>query len=442
MGKIGFLVVGHPDYQNDVALNFADVGVEGLRQEGIDVAYIRAALTQPWDADATARQLLRENDLDGAVVFIGTWIEAPVAVAAIRALEHVPLAVWGYPMFEHDGMRDSTGSSVGWAVVKAALDRVDLPYKGILGPVDGADTLSNAVSFCRAAATITRLRRSRIGLVGYASMGMYSATFDHLLLRFRIGPEVEHADAYSIIRRAEGFTASDAAPVVARLVGMCRIRSDVRDEHLDKAARVYLALKAWCDERHLDAVAFKCQYEFSQEYGMVGCVPLALLTQDGITTSCEGDVMLALSMLTLHYLSGQQIYYGDVLDWVGQRVYLSSCGFIPYETASAPEEIEIRNFPHPGFEGICNSFTMRPGRMTWLRFAESVGGHFVDYGTGTAHLAERRQGWAPAVDLELDGDVDELIANLTTQHYTVCYGDFSAELEDIARVLRIPARRI
>jgi len=80
--------------------------------------------------------------------------------------------------------------------------------------------------------------------------------------------------------------------------------------------------------------------------------------------------------------------------------------------------------------------------MTWLRFAESVGGHFVDYGTGTAHLAERRQGWAPAVDLELDGDVDELIANLTTQHYTVCYGDFSAELEDIARVLRIPARRI
>jgi len=442
MGKIGFLVVGHPDYQNDVALNFADVGVEGLRQEGIDVAYIRAALTQPWDADATARQLLRENDLDGAVVFIGTWIEAPVAVAAIRALEHVPLAVWGYPMFEHDGMRDSTGSSVGWAVVKAALDRVDLPYKGILGPVDGADTLSNAVSFCRAAATITRLRRSRIGLVGYASMGMYSATFDHLLLRFRIGPEVEHADAYSIIRRAEGFNASDAAPVVARLMEMCRIRSDVRDEHLDKAARVYLALKAWCDERHLDAVAFKCQYEFSQEYGMVGCVPLALLTQDGITTSCEGDVMLALSMLTLHYLSGQQIYYGDVLDWVGQRVYLSSCGFIPYETASAPEEIEIRNFPHPGFEGICNSFTMRPGRMTWLRFAESVGGHFVDYGTGTAHLAERRQGWAPAVDLELDGDVDELIANLTTQHYTVCYGDFSAELEDIARVLRIPARRI
>ena len=365
-----------------------------------------------------------------------------MAVAAIRALEHVPLAVWGYPMFEHDGMRDSTGSSVGWAVVKAALDRVGLPYKGILGPVDDTDTLSNAVSFCRAAAAITRLRRSRIGLVGYASMGMYSATFDHLLLRFRIGPEVEHADAYSIIRRAEGFDASDAAPVVARLMNKCRIRADVQDKHLGKAACVYLALKAWCDERHLDAVAFKCQYEFSQEYGIVGCVPLALLTHDGITTSCEGDVMLALSMLTLHYLSGQQIYYGDVLDWAGQRVYLSSCGFIPYETASAPEEIEVRNFPHPGFEGICNSFTMRPGRMTWLRFAESVGGHFVDYGTGTAHLTERRQGWAPAVDLELDGDVDELIANLTTQHYTVCYGDFSAEIEDIARVLCIPARRI
>ena len=442
MGKIGFLVIGHPDYPNDVALSFADGGVEGLRQEGVDVAYVRDALAQPWDADAAARRLLREHDLDGVIIFIGTWIEAPVAVAAIRVLEHVPLAVWGYPMFEQDGMRDSTGSSVGWAVVKAALDRVEIPYKSILGPVDDVDTRSCAVSFCRAASTTTRLRRSRIGLVGYASMGMYSATFDHLLLRFRVGPEVEHADAYSIVRRADALDTADAAPVVARLKAKCRIGPDVREEQLEKAARVYLALKAWCDERHLDAVAFKCQYEFSQEYGMVGCVPLALLTQDGIATSCEGDVMLALSMLTLHYLSGQEIYYGDVLDWVGQRVYLSSCGFIPFETASAPEEIEIRDFPHPGFEGLCNSFTMKPGRMTWLRFAESVGGHFMDYGTGTAHRAERRQGWAPAVDLELDGDVDELIASLTTQHYTVCYGDFSTELENVARILRIPARRI
>ena len=445
MGKIGFLVVGHPDYQNDIALSFADAGVEGLRREQVDVAYVREALTQPWEADAAARHLLRDNDLDGAIVFVGTWIEAPVAVAAIRALEHVPLGIWGYPMFqndENDGMRDSTGSSVGWAVVKAALDRVDMPYKGVLGPVDDRDTLASAVSFCRAAATTTRLRRSRIGLVGYASMGMYSATFDHLLLRFRIGPEVEHADSYSIIRRAEAMGPSDAAPVVARLRERCRIGADVRPEQLEKAARVYLALKAWCGERHLDAVAFKCQYEFSQEYGMVGCVPLALLTQDGITTSCEGDVMLALSMLTLHYLSGQEIYYGDVLDWTGQRVYLSSCGFVPFETASGPEEIEIRNFPHPGFEGICNSFTMKPGRMTWLRFAESVGGHFMDYGTGMAHLAERRQGWAPAVDLELDGEVDELINSLTTQHYTVCYGDFSAELDDVARILCIPAHRI
>jgi L-fucose isomerase-like protein len=345
-------------------------------------------------------------------------------------------------MFERDGMRDSTGSSVGWAVVKAALDRAGVSYKGILGPLEDEETIAAAASFCRAATTASQLRRSRIGLVGYASMGMYSATFDHVLLRFRIGPEVEHADAYSIIRRAEALSTEDAAPVIERLKRRARLGPNVRQEQLDKAARVYLALKGWCEARHLDAVAFKCQYEFSQEYGMVGCVPLALLTEDGIATSCEGDVMLALSMLTLHLLTGQEIYYGDVLDWSAERIYLSSCGLIPYETASAPEEIEIIDFPHPGFEGLCNSFTMRPGRMTWLRFAESVGGHFLDYGTGTAHLAERRQGWAPAVELELDGDVDAFIQSLTTQHYAVCYGDLATELEDLARILGVPARRI
>ena len=273
-------------------------------------------------------------------------------------------------------------------------------------------------------------------------MGMYSATFDHLLLRFRIGPEVEHTDAYSIIRKTELQSPDDVTAVVLRLKNKGRIAPEVQETQLEKAARVYLALKMWVAERHLDAIAFKCQYEFSQEYGMVGCVPLALLTEDGIVTSCEGDVMLALSMLTLHYLTNQEIYYGDVLDWQGQRIYLSSCGFIPYGTASSPEDIEIRNFPHPGFKGLCNSFTLKPGRMTWLRFAESVGGHFLHYGTGTGHATERRQGWAPAIDLELDGSVQDFIASLTTQHYTVCYGDVSTEIEDIARILRIPAKRI
>ena len=442
MSRIGFLIIGHPDYPNDIALRFADVAAQGLLKQGVKLAYPRDVLTRPWAAAAAARQLLRDNELDGAIVFIGTWIEAPVAVAAIRELEHLPLAVWGYPMFNNQGVRDSTGSSVGWAVVKAALDRVGLAYKGIVGPVDDVETLASAVHFSHAAKTASRLRRSRIGLVGYASMGMYSATFDHLLLRFRLGPEVEHADAYSIIRRAEALTPQDAAPVAERLRARCRIAPDVRQDQLEKAARVYLALKAWTQERHLDAVAFKCQYEFSQEYGMVGCVPLALLTEDGIATSCEGDVMLALSMLTLRYLTGQEIYYGDVLDWIGQRVYLSSCGFAPFGTASSEDDIEIRVFPHLGFKGLCNSFTLKPGRMTWLRFAESVGGHLLHYGTGTGHDTQRRQGWAPAIDFELDGDMQALIDSLTTQHYTLCYGDLSAEIEDLARILRIPAHRI
>lgn len=441
MSKILFLVVGHPDYPNEVALRFADRAAEQLQGHGVALRYHRQPLTTPWEAQDTARQLAREEDLDGAIVFIGTWIEAPVAVAAIRTLEHLPLAIWGYPMFENQGMRDSTGSSVGWAVVKAALDRVGFPCKCVVGAVDDVTTVSRMASFCRAAAALARLRGARIGLVGYASMGMYAATFDHLLLRFRIGPEVEHADAYSIIRRAEAIPHAQLAPVISRLKGY-RLEAGVREEHLEKAARVYLALKSWVAERHLDAVAFKCQYEFSQEYGMVGCVPLALLTQDGIVTSCEGDVMLVLSMFTLHVLTGQEIYYGDVLDWVGQRIYLSSCGFVPCGVAASPEEVEIREFPHPGFKGLCNSFTLKPGRMTWLRFAESVGGHFLHYGTGTGHATERRQGWAPAIDLELDGDVQEFIANLTSQHYAVCYGDLSEEIEDMARMLRIPAKRI
>jgi L-fucose isomerase-like protein len=439
--RIGFLTLGHRDYPNDIGERMADQAVEQLTQSEIEVCRASSPALEPWQAVDAARKLL-DTRIDGVIVFLDTWLEAPVAIAAIRELEHLPLLVWGFPMFETEGRRESTGSAVVYTVIKGALDRVGLSHEGVWGKVNDPAALNRVLTFARAAHTWKRLQQTRIGLVGYASMGMYSGTFDHLLMRFRIGPEVEHADSYSIIRRAEAIGRKRCDPVVSRLRRRARITEGVTEDHLQTVVRIYLALKDWAAERHLDAICFKCQYEFSQEYGMVGCVPLALLASDGIVTSCEGDIPLMVSMIIQHYLTGQAIAYGDVLDRVGNRLLFSSCGFAPYETASSPDDVEIRPAIPPYFKGVTNSFALKPGKVTYLRLSEEIGNYCLTYGTGTGLPSERREGWAPALTVELDGDADDFLTHVTTQHYSLAYGDLSQEIESLARMLRVEVLRI
>lgn len=439
--RIGFLTLAHRDYPREIGERMADEAVERLTGAGLDLRRASCVSLEPWEAIAAAREL-QEAHVDGAVLFLDTWIEAPVAVAAIRELEPLPLLVWGFPMFEQEGRRESTGSSVVYTVIKGALDRVGRAFDGVWGSVDDPKALEKAVAFAQAARTRSLLRQARIGLVGYASMGMYSGTFDHLLMRFCIGPEVEHADTYSIIRRAEAVEEGRIAPVTDRLRKVARIAEGVSDEQLGTAARLYLGLKDWAQERCLDAVCLKCQYELSLEYGMVGCVPLALLASDGIVSTCEGDVPLMVSMLMEHYLTGQVIPYGDILDCVDGRLLFSACGFAPFEAASSPEDIEIRRAIEPYFKGVFTSFTLKPGRITHLRLSEGIGQYRLTYGTGTGLASERRQGWAPALWVEPDGKAHDFLENVTTQHYSLAYGDLSLAIESLARMLGVEALRV
>jgi L-fucose isomerase-like protein len=43
----------------------------------------------------------------------------------------------------------------------------------------------------------------------------------------------------------------------------------------------------------------------------------------------------------------------------------------------------------------------------------------------------------PALDIKLDGSIEKMIDNFAGQHYALCYGDLSKEIEEISRILGI-----
>ena len=435
--RIGLLAIGHPDYQNDIGAHFASEAAERLRERGVDVVFDGIEYTGAVAASDAARALIKQ-DIDGVILWLGTWIECSTATAAVREFEHLPFAIWGFSMFPWEGKRESTGSFVAACVLKGALDRMDYRYKFLIGLPEDEATVAKATAFCQAAHAVQRLKRTRLGLIGYAAMAMYPGTFDHALLRRFIGPEVVQMDTYSLIRRMEHVEAAQVDRVEQQLRDIADIT--VADERLTLASRMAAALQEIAAEQQLNAMNVKCQYELSQEFGMTACVPLSVLAEARIVAGCEGDAMVTATQCLLHYLSGQVVNYGDILDLQGSQALFSSCGFAP--PSLAHEKPCICELGHPGFDGIICSFTLKRGPVTFARLVEGRGDYRLNYGTGVGVETALRQGRFPALEVQLDGSPEKLMETMASQHFALCYGDYTEAIEDTCRALGIEAVRI
>ncbi|MDD3840600.1 MAG: hypothetical protein PHP06_08520 [Clostridia bacterium] len=442
MARIGLIAVGHKDYVNESALGIVHKAVDNLKDKGIDVVYIDQIAVTSKGARQIAKDVVKQ-DVEGIILFLDTWMECPVAMSAVREFEHLPFAIWGFPMFMNEGKLDSTGSFVSFAMFKGSLTRMEYRFKSILGMPDDPKTLKDAVVFCNAASASEKLKRTTIGLIGYTSMGIYPGTFDHVMMRKRIGPEIDQLDTYTLINRTEKIEYEECEDVVKYLKSTATINQDVSQKDLLTVAKMYKALKQISHERDYNAVNVKCQYELSKEYGMVACVPLSILAENGVVASCEGDIPNTVSMVMLNYLSQSIVAYADVINIDDEGIVkMSPCGFIPYSLGN-PGEQRIRKFmPGVGFSGIQNSFVFKPGRVTMLRLVEDSCDYHLVYITGEGGSTELRQGYMPALDVKIDGSITKMIDNFAGQHYALVYGDLSKEIEELAQILDIDCIRV
>ncbi len=442
MARIGFVSISHDDYLDDAGKAFTQKALTELKRTGHEAVEASGIVTTHKAARETGIALASAN-LDGVVLFLAGWVECPVVMSFLREVEHLPLCLRGFPMFENAaGKLDSTGSYVSYAMFKGVLDRIGWKFAGVLGDigtdVEAFDTLA---AFCDAAGCRQQLKRCRIGLVGYTSMGIYPGTFDHVLMRTRIGPEIEHIDSYSMIQKAEAASPDARRSAIEAFGRAGTLSGDIPPAILDRTAGVYCGLKEWIAEHELDGINVKCQYEFSKEYRCVPCVPLSMLADEGVVASCEGDIPCTVSMMILHLLTGSTVTYGDSIHHQGNVLKLSSCGFLPFSMGAG--EKKICNFlPHPGFTGIQTSFVQKPGRVTFLRLVEGIGQYTLLYGTGEGLETQLRQGIMPALDVLLDSDIRRLTERYAGQHYAICYGDLSGRIESLAKMLGISAEKI
>lgn len=428
---------GYPDYPQEMLRHYTDASIRALTALGVAVDCTSLVISEK-DVPS-ARKQARESEADLVVLLILSWIEAQLVPAVLQELFGRPLLLWSHTTFaEADGGEADLGCVPGAAVVREMLEEMNVPFKFIYGQPDEEAVVATVKPLARAAHAAHSLNASRIGLFGYASMGMYTGTFDHTKLRALIGPEVVHFDQYTLIRRAEAMALAEAEAAVAGASHDWELTGTLDSKALAPSWRVYAALRDLAVEARLDALTVKCQYEMSRDWGLAPCLALSILG-DTITSSCEGDVYLAVSQLLLHYLSDEgTIAYGDVHTGRGKNIILGACGFAPLSQARGKPIIRQHTAL---YEGVYNASPYKDGTVTLARLASDGNGYKLHAAVGQVVDPPRLHevGCPPYSWLQarLEAPVDHFMQNLSSQHYAIAYGDWRSEMAEFCRLKSI-----
>jgi L-fucose isomerase-like protein len=433
--RAGFVPFTYPDYPPDMIDRFVKESESLVRDLGIDVVSTRPVVV--YEDVSRAIEDLRKERIDFILALIVSWVEAPNFTAVLKGFFQLPILLWSHTRFREKDKLLTLGALPAAGVLRETLEEMRAKFKFIYGMPDEDRVRREIAKFSRVAYAVSRLDRSKIGLLGYASMGMYTATFDHLAVRNRLGPEIQQIDQYELIRKVDEVDESSVMQLIRKMRDEWEISPRVAEKDLKTTARMYLSLKEMIKRLGWDALTVKCQYELSRSYGFAPCIPLSMLGAE-VTCSCEGDVPLIITQLMMHYLTGKTIAYGDVHALDEDSLVLAACGFAPLDLASGKPKVD----KHTAIcEGLLNSSQYKTGRVTLARLASSECGYKMHIASGEAGVPEpfNEVGCPPypSMSVKLDGSVPQFADRMMSQHYAIVYADIKDELLELCRLLDI-----
>jgi L-fucose isomerase-like protein len=433
--RIAVIPFGYPEYPRGDLDHYAQESITFLTNMEVDVVRVPSVIVQ---ADITpAVQLLKTADYDAIAIVLLSWVEAPLLVATLRPFITCPMLLWTHTTYMDGASRVTLGGIPAAGVIRETMEEMDFHFRFVYGMPGEEHLVKRMMPFFQAAMAIHDLDLSRVGLFGYASMGMYTGTIDHMQLRSQIGPEIDHQDQYMIIDRFNHIQ-DDQVDAYLPMAKNWDLSEHIKPDDLRRVFRMYAALKSLSTEACYDAITVKCQYELSRVFGLAPCLPLSILG-DEMVVSCEGDIPLVVSQLILHILTGETTSYGDMHHYTANSIGLAACGFAPLHYAKGRPVI---NKHTALYEGLLNSSDYKTGDITLARLGSRKGGFKMHIAAGQSVDAPPFHEIGcppyPFIMVDLQGSTAEhFMDNLFSQHYAIAYGNVVAELKEMCALLNI-----
>jgi L-fucose isomerase-like protein len=424
-----------PATANITVLPVGEFDTEAIRAEFDSIVQHFAGLganvsvADPVSDEAAARQAVEaaapEAPPDLLLLIPLRGLSAQIMEAAALATE-APCLIW--PVQGRFALPSST-------LAVGALREAGRPVELLFAPPNHPTALESAQAIVRAAAALSRIRRSRIGVIGGLFPNLIAARYDPAVISARLGVTLlplSYAEIRAGITSAAGRT--DETRQARQALTQAYIITPEDQPSIEPGLNLHLALQRLAREHHFDAFAAECWTGLPKELGLNPCLGFA---GDAYTLACEGDVTLCISLLLVQYLTGQRAYVGDLYDLnLDGIMTLIHCG-APASLARDKRAVVLGRSKialERGYETLTCRPRLEPGPVTVFRYY----GRACDQ----LHLAQgellgSEQSPNLSVQVRLAGSRWEFLKLVAGNHYVVVPGDIRPELSLLARWLDI-----
>jgi L-fucose isomerase-like protein len=344
----------------------------------------------------------------------------------------LPVLIWGVP--ERAGGPLPVNNLCCANFMASIFHAQGVPYKWAWGAPGSANVCGAIADTAAAVRGMAALRGAVIGVVGSGRVpGFYGSNFDETAIKSRFGVSARRiplTEFYKLFKSASGAKVKAAAGRIRASAGVIK----ATDEEIARSARAFVALRDLAADNECSALAVRCWPEMRDDLAVEPCLPMALLTDEGILCSCEADVPGLLTMMLQHALTNGEAGPPALLDMVsldpaGKFAGLWHCGvsspsLCDKGAACICRHSIVGQFDPAAPAGLVYESAMKPGDATLCRLqGDDAGRYLAVEGRVLKRKPEFRGSYAPfapngmsAADL-----VNTAMVQGLTHHYSLAY---------------------
>lgn len=440
--KAGFISFACASYPREVVGPMAERAKEAVRGQGLD--FVDAGLCSTFEEADAAIRILKTQPFDYVIACVPSWIETPVVMRVLMEFRHLPVLVWGLGGFTRDGSLVSPAAPAGTSALRDVLDRFGFRFKHIYEWPDSPLRPERVRDFELAVRTVKTLAHARIGMMGYADMGLYATMFDGLSLRSKIGPEVEVFDMLELVQKQDAVGPEELREFVRALRSDWKFDQPVADATLERLGKITLAADKLIAERGYSAISFKCVEGMKKYMQFPPCLVQSILG-DKIPAICEDDALGLVTQLILKSLTGQATTFVETYEFFKDRILVGVCGFAPGTYTSGPKCASAYGGWGGLNAGIMSTSALKTGTVTVARLGYRGEDYFIHLLRAEGEKPRRWEelGWNPpapqfpGLELKLGVPVERFVDQVLSQHYLIAYGDHVEAVKDVCKLLGV-----
>ena len=371
------------------------------------------------------------------------------------------------PFLLFGNLHPSEPGMVGMLAAAGAMDQLGVKYARVWGDIADAEVLGRALSFIRAAGSLSKLKGQTYGLFGGRPLGMLSAVANQDEWMKLFGVDVEHVEQEDLVRAAAKV---DPARIQAGFDWLTKhvgcILYDgkaLTPEKLKLQIASYHAFRQIAAERRLDFVGTKAHGDLTDTFVTLDIAEAFLNDpydwegpHEPLVAATEADMDGALTMQLFKHITGQPVLFADVRHYEKETDlwYFSNSGthatfFAGGSQDPAVNLKEVTFYPEVSYYpagGASVHHFAAPGKVTLARLARKNGRYWMAIVpaefVGLPREIALKKGstvtpeW-PIAFAKLKTGPEKFLSTFPCNHIHGCYGDWTAELVHLANILGI-----